>query len=109
MNPCVLPDGTVLRERAGSPLKAKLAEQRINLSADLRAARDAAAERLAAAVAALENIRLDLLRLKAGAGTVDELTSDLSAARRIGEEIDATLAGPEETEALLKEAASHGT
>ena len=41
MNPCVLPDGTVLGERAGSPLKAKLAEQRINLSADLRAARDA--------------------------------------------------------------------
>ena len=40
---------------------------------------------------------------------MDELNSDLSAVRRIGEEIDATLAGREETEALLKEAASHGT
>jgi len=67
----------------------------------LKAQRDAAAGRLAVAVAALENIRLDLLRLTAGAGTVDQISADLTAARRIGADVDAVLAGRQEVEALL--------
>jgi predicted Ser/Thr protein kinase len=67
----------------------------------LKGERDAAAGRLALAVAALENIRLDLLRLRAGAGTVDQVSADLTAARQIGAEIDAALAGHAEVEALL--------
>ena len=47
--------------------------------------------RLAEAVAALESIRLDLLRLHAGSVVHDELTRDLEAARRIGDRIDANL------------------
>jgi serine/threonine-protein kinase len=43
--------------------------------------------RLADAVAALESIRLDLLRLHAGSSVQDELTKDLDAARRIGDRI----------------------
>jgi hypothetical protein len=74
---------------------------RQQLQAELIAKRDAAARRLASSVAALENIRLDLLRLKAGAGTVDQLSADLSAARQIGADVDAALAGQAEIEALL--------
>jgi serine/threonine-protein kinase len=51
-----------------------------------------AAARLATAVAALETLRLDLLRLRAGAATLDELTVDLEAAREVGEEIGYRLA-----------------
>lgn len=78
-----------------------LADNRQKAREELMAKRDAAASRLAASVAALENIRLDLLRLKAGAGTVDQLGADLSAARDIGAEIDAALAGRSEVEAIL--------
>jgi serine/threonine-protein kinase len=51
-------------------------------------ARDA---RFAAAVQALEALRLDLLKLHAGTATLDELTRDLDAARRIGDQVDAAL------------------
>ena len=38
----------------------------------------------AATVAALENIRLDLLRLQLGDGHVDSVTASLDAAREVG-------------------------
>lgn len=47
--------------------------------------------RLATAVAALENLRLGLLRLRAGAGSIDDLTADLEAAEGIVRRIDAEL------------------
>jgi predicted Ser/Thr protein kinase len=81
---------------------AAVAGARAGLRRDLAAERDGAARRLASSVAALENIRLDLLRLTAGAGTVDQLSADLSAALQIGTEIDAALAGRAEVERLLK-------
>ena len=43
------------------------------------------------ALSALETIRLDLLRLHGGVGTVDGLTADLGAARLISEQVDALL------------------
>ena len=76
------------------------------LDADLRATRGAAQQRLADAVAALEAIRLNLLRLCAGGGSVDSLTADLSAARDVGAEVDRLLAGHEEVAALLARPAS---
>lgn len=82
--------------------KTALADQRERLRADLTAARDAAAARLATAVAALENLRLDLLRLHAGAGSVDELSANLTEARRIAEEVDAQVAGRIEAERVLR-------
>ena len=82
--------------------KAALADQRDRLRTDLTAARDAAAGRLATAVAALENLRLDLLRLQAGAGTVDDLSADLTEARRIAAEIDAQVAGRVEVARVLR-------
>ena len=66
--------------------------------------RDQAAQRLAVSVAALENIRLDLLRLKAGVGTVDQLTADLDAARDLQAEIALAIEARREVEAALKPA-----
>jgi serine/threonine-protein kinase len=66
------------------------------LQSDIAALRDradepGAGERLETAVAALEAIRLDLLRLHAGIGTREELTRDIETARRVGEGVDAVL------------------
>jgi serine/threonine-protein kinase len=57
--------------------------------------------RLTEALAALEAIRLDLLRLHGGVGTLDGLTADLGAARDIGAEIDALLEGRRAAEQAL--------
>jgi hypothetical protein len=69
--------------------------------AELTAARDAARARLGEAVAALETIRLDLLRLRAGAGSVDRITADLAAAGDVGSAVDRLLAAGEEVERAL--------
>ena len=73
-------------DAAGSPKRAKLA-------ADLSAERTIVEQRLRAAVEALENLRLDLLRLRAGVGTTGDLTEAIDAARRLGREVDYTLDG----------------
>ena len=73
-------------ERFGSDA-GELAARRRDLAAQLGASRDAAGKRLAVAVTALENMRLDLLRLHAGAGSVEQLTAAIEQARRIGEEV----------------------
>jgi serine/threonine-protein kinase len=67
-----------------------------------RAGPDATDGRHATAVAALETVRLDLLRLHAGTGTLDELTRNLEAVKRLGEEIDAELAGRHEAGEIVK-------
>jgi len=54
----------------------------------LAARRNAATTRLAESVAALEGIRLDLLRLHAGAADLAPLTTLLDAARLIGEDVN---------------------
>lgn len=79
---------------------AALGERRAALLAELEDARRANSARLQAAVAAFENLRLDLLRLKAGMGTPDDLTASLSAARHVGEDVDALLAGVSEVRRL---------
>lgn len=68
---------------------------------DLEAARAGVRERLATAVAALENIRLDLLRLQAGVGSAEDLTADIERAREVGEAVSMELAGRREVERLL--------
>jgi eukaryotic-like serine/threonine-protein kinase len=71
-------------------------------SEKVAAAREAATRRLAEAVAALETIRLDLLRLHAGTGTVESLTAALDAARQIGAEVDRMVAGQLEADAAVR-------
>ncbi|HET7457797.1 MAG TPA: serine/threonine-protein kinase [Gemmatimonadaceae bacterium] len=71
---------------------AALDAQRHGVADEVRAARDAAGERLATTVAAIEKVRLALLRLRAGAaGGEGQLTDVLDAARRLG--ADVALAG----------------
>lgn len=60
------------------------------------------ASRLATAVAALETLRMDLLRLHAGTGSLDELTRDLEAVRRLGDDVDAQVAGWRGAEEVLR-------
>jgi predicted Ser/Thr protein kinase len=67
-----------------------------------------ARERLATTVAALEMIRLDLLKLETGTGSPDDLTADLEKARELGEAVDAELHGRDEVARLLAERRSKG-
>ena len=76
----------------------------VRLQADvtmLRALDDAdptKAPRIEAAVIALENLRLDLLKLHAGRVSLDELTADLDQARNIGRRVDAVAEAEAEVE-----------
>jgi hypothetical protein len=76
---------------------------RSRVAEDLRATRQLAADRLATTVAALENIRLDLLRLQMGSAGVESVTASLDAARAIGEHIAESLAAQAVVEQLLRE------
>jgi serine/threonine protein kinase len=69
---------------------------------ELRAARALAGDRLAATVAAIENIRLDLLRLQMGSAGIESVTASLDAARRIGRQISESLEAQDEVERLLR-------
>ena len=70
--------------------------------ADLTAARTRASERLADLLAALEATRLDLLRLRAGQGTSDQITHTMSAARELGDDIERLLSARAEIDAALR-------
>ena len=77
--------------------------QQAALLADLRAAREQAEERMTDVVTALETLRLDLLRLSAGAGvgSTASLTRAIEAARVVSEDADRLLAGRREVEDAL--------
>jgi serine/threonine-protein kinase len=87
--------------RAGSP-DPTIAARHDRLVTDLIAERDLVQQRLKDAVAALETIRLSLLRLHAGTGTVQSLTTDLGLARDIARDIAAQADGYLELERELQ-------
>jgi hypothetical protein len=64
--------------------------------------RSAAATRLADSVAALEGIRLDLLRLHAGAGDLAPLTTLIDAARLLGEHASRLAEAEREVDAAMQ-------
>lgn len=78
-------------------------------AADARAAvalleglpREAAARRLARAVAALETLRLDLLRLHAGSTDLAPLTTLIDAVRHLGDEVDRLVDARADVDRLL--------
>ncbi len=72
------------------------------LVADLTERRARAEERLSELVTALENVRLDLLRLRTGGGSVEGVTRDIAAARAFGEEADRLLASGREVEDAIR-------
>ena len=66
-----------------------LVARRDSLANELEQAQRDVAARRASAVVALENIRLQLIRLRAGVGSLSDLTADLNAARDIERQISA--------------------
>jgi len=70
--------------------------------ADLRATREAVHAKLGEVVGALETVRLNLLRLHAGAATVAGLTTHLGLAAQVSEEVERLLAARQETEHMLE-------
>ena len=70
--------------------------------AEVRALRDSIHEKLGDAVAALETIRLNLLRLHAGSATVEGLTTHLGLAAEVSEEVERLIAAHEEVERTIK-------
>lgn len=69
--------------------------------AEARATRDAVREKLGEAVGALETIRLNLLRLHAGSGSVEGLTTHLDLAADISAGIERLIAGQGEVDRVL--------
>lgn len=86
---------------AGSS-NANLDEDRRSLHGELEGARDAASQRLSAAVGALERIRLALIRLRAGAATTADVTATVAVARRVTEEVEYQLHGATQAKAALQ-------
>ncbi|HET7296715.1 MAG TPA: serine/threonine-protein kinase [Gemmatimonadales bacterium] len=76
--------------------------ERLEAGAEALRARGDTGERLTEAVAGLERLRLALLRLQAGEGSVGELTLALERAKEIGEHVDARLEAGREVQALLE-------
>lgn len=79
--------------RQDTALTKALAEAagRVDLVRDLESARKAGSAKLATALSALENLRIDLLRISAGQAAGPGLTEHLEMARRIGREVDARI------------------
>jgi hypothetical protein len=76
--------------------------ERLEAGAEALRARGDTGERLTEAVAGLEHLRLALLRLQTGEGSVGELTLALERAKEIGEHVDARLAAAREVQSLLE-------
>ena len=70
------------------------------VSDELRGARELAARRLEQTVAALETIRLDLLRLQGGVGDVSRLTTALDVARALDDDVRRLVDGHDAAAAL---------
>ena len=85
---------------SGTPDPA-IAARRDRIVVDLNAERDLVQQRLKDTVAALETIRLNLLRLHAGTGSVRSLTTDLGLARELARDIRAQVDGLREVEDAL--------
>ena len=66
--------------------------------ADVRATRDELHAKLGDAVGALETIRLNLLRLHAGSGSVEGLTTHIGIAADLSDEVARLLAAKSEVE-----------
>ena len=77
------------------------AGQRESVAEEVRRKRDRARDRLREVAAAIERLRLELLRLHAGSGDVPNLTLDLAAARALADDAEHLARGRREIDALL--------
>jgi len=74
---------------------------RLEERAEALRARGRTGPELTNTVAALERVRLAVLQLRAGAGSVEGLTHYLEAAKAVGEEVDRQLEAQREVRAVL--------
>jgi predicted component of type VI protein secretion system len=77
-------------------------EKRSSAALRVEKLRDEARQRLAESVAALENLRVDLLRLRAGTAKLESVTTKLGKARDIADQVDRLLESQLEVEKLLE-------
>jgi serine/threonine protein kinase len=70
---------------------------------NLRGSRLTGIERLSATIAALENIRLDLLRLQMGSTGIESVTASLEAAQRVSVRIAQAIDAQQEVEQWLRD------
>ncbi|MDX1493487.1 MAG: serine/threonine-protein kinase [Longimicrobiales bacterium] len=77
------------------------ADAREKVRRDVEATRNAAEERLREVVAALETIRVGLLRMHAGESVTHSVTMDLETAQGLSGDMDSLLEGHREVERLL--------
>jgi eukaryotic-like serine/threonine-protein kinase len=75
--------------------------------ADVRATRDTLHVQLSEAVAALETIRLNLLRLHAGSTNIESLTTHLDLAREMSENVERLIAAHGEVDRALQFPRTH--
>ena len=94
-------EGAGERGRLSGQIAGDIKERRDRIVTDLQGERDLVQRRLKEGVAALETIRLNLLRLHAGTGDVQGLTTDLTLAREAAKEVDLLLEGHREIETAL--------
>ena len=95
-------DATIDQALHGPESRMRPLNDRKNWLPTLRAAKMVAEARLADVVSAMENVRLNLLRLQAGVGSIDSVTQDLAAAKAIGDGAVRLLEGVREAEEALK-------
>jgi hypothetical protein len=83
--------GAEERGRLSGQIAGDIKARRDRVVTDLEGERELVQRRLKDAVAALETIRLNLLKLHAGAGSVQSLTTDLTLARAAAQEVELLL------------------
>jgi eukaryotic-like serine/threonine-protein kinase len=91
-----------LQDALAGPGTGESERRRDRIVTDLEGERDVVQRRLGDAVKALETIRLNLLRLHAGSGSVQSLTTDLGLAREVADEIGRQLAAQREVDEALR-------
>jgi hypothetical protein len=84
------------------------ADVRDRVRGEVQATRDEAANRLKDVVAALETIRLGLLRMHAGERVLQSVTTELETAKGLSGDMSSLLEGHREVERLLAERRATG-
>ena len=77
--------------------------ERLEAGAEALRARGDTGERLTEAVAALERLRLALMHLQSGTGSLPDLTTALERAQEIGEHVDRRIAAAQEVQDLVSD------
>lgn len=82
-----------MREHPEMRREAAMLERRLVAVGQIESERDRVRNRISSANAALENIRIDLLRLRSDVGNLDEVEAGLRAASEICDQADVLLSG----------------